>query len=450
MAILTTPTAKSQKPQLLFAALPTPGHIYKVLAIASLVSRRGYRASFLTGTTFREEVEAVPGLRFVPLAGKANYDGARPEELFPEMRTQAPGPERLAFGLKNAFLDPIPDQHATLQSFLAAHADDGPVVVIHEVGFLGLAPILHGAPGLRPAGVISLGICPIFASSVDTPPFGPGLPFDPSEGGRARNLAVKEGMQEGLRPLQEYWESLLASLGASPGKDFFMDSWSKKADRYLQLSVRDLEYPRSDEPSNLRFIGPVPPIADKTHPLPSWWEDVVVNHKKPLVVVSQGTVATAFEDLILPTIEGLKDSDVQVVATLVRADDIPGYEVPSNAKLARYLPFDDLFRHADVIVSNGGYGAIQHSLNHGVPMVLAGLTEDKAEGNMRMAWAGAAINLAVQRPEPDQVREAVKKVLYTSEIKARVKELQKKCLETDCIGGIETAIEEITGRGTSA
>jgi len=43
--------------------------------------------------------------------------------------------------------------------------------------------------------------------------------------------------------------------------------------------------------------------------------------------------------------------------------------------------------------------------------VTAGLTEDKADVNARVAWSGVGINLATNSPTPQALREAVRVVL---------------------------------------
>lgn len=51
-----------------------------------------------------------------------------------------------------------------------------PVVLLNESAFLGSLPIMNGVKGVKPDGVIGIGINPISLNSVDTAPFGPGLP----------------------------------------------------------------------------------------------------------------------------------------------------------------------------------------------------------------------------------------------------------------------------------
>jgi UDP:flavonoid glycosyltransferase YjiC (YdhE family) len=89
------------------------------------------------------------------------------------------------------------------------------------------------------------------------------------------------------------------------------------------------------------------------------------------------------------------EPDVLVVVTTGgrSLDAIPG-SVPSNVRLATYLPFEWLLPKVDVLVTYGGYGSVNQALSFGVPLVTAGLTEYKADVNVRVAWSGVGINLA--------------------------------------------------------
>lgn len=91
-------------------------------------------------------------------------------------------------------------------------------------------------------------------------------------------------------------------------------------------------------------------------------------------------------------------------------DAIPG-PIPGNARLASYLPFDWVLPKVDVFVTNGGYGSVNQAMSFGIPLVTAGLTEDKADVNARVAWSGVGIDLATNQPTPQALREAVRTVL---------------------------------------
>ena len=153
------------------------------------------------------------------------------------------------------------------------------------------------------------------------------------------------------------------------------------------------------------------------------------------------------ENLTVPAMEGLRDLDVLVVVTLVRTDHMDNYEPPANVKIAQWVPFEKLFPYADVVVNNGGYGTINLALSQGVPLVLAGLSEDKKEANARTAWTGAAIDLACERPTPTAVREAVQKMLENPKYKARALKLQAEYLKYDSLEDIAATIDEMGNVG---
>jgi UDP:flavonoid glycosyltransferase YjiC (YdhE family) len=346
--------------------------------------------------------------------------------------------------LKKLFIKHMQDQCQAVQQFLegaySQRAD--PIVMLQDTLFMGAMPVLLGAPGMRPAALISIGITPIMLSSVDTAPFNSGLPPDRSKKGRIRNTAMRENFRQMLCGPQSLWVQNLKELKATDTSGFFMDLHTTLPDLHLQLSIQELEYPRSGAPDSLRFVGALPSGKRETLALPSWW-DTVVKHEKRLVVVSQGTVSNDPKDLIIPTLEGLKDLDVLIIATLVRNDRIEGYDLPDNVLTPKFIHLDELFKHADVVISNGGYGTIQQGLSAGVPMVLAGMSEDKPEACARAAWTGAALNLAINQPTPLQVREAVEKILSTPRYKALALQLREKYLNTDCFRDIATTINEL-------
>ena len=47
-----------------------------------------------------------------------------------------------------------------------------------------------------------------------------------------------------------------------------------------------------------------------------------------------------------------------------------------------------------------GYGGVNQAMSFGVPLVCAGLTEDKADVNMRVGWSDVEINLETNKPTP--------------------------------------------------
>jgi UDP:flavonoid glycosyltransferase YjiC (YdhE family) len=203
------------------------------------------------------------------------------------------------------------------------------------------------------------------------------------------------------------------------------------ADSYLQLSVPSFEFPR-DMPSSVNFVGTPPIIANQVSP-PPWAEDL--DDSRKVVLVTQGTVANHNLNLLVaPTLAALaNEPDILVIATAGGrpVDAIPG-EVPSNARVASYLPFEWLLPKVDVLVTNGGYGSVNQAMSFGIPLVTAGLTEDKADVNARVAWSGVGIDLATNEPTPEALREAVRTVLDQPRYRLRALQI------ADEFAGIDT------------
>jgi UDP:flavonoid glycosyltransferase YjiC (YdhE family) len=106
-----------------------------------------------------------------------------------------------------------------------------------------------------------------------------------------------------------------------------------------------------------------------------------------------------------------------------------------------FLPFDRLLPKVDLMVTNGGYGAVNHALSLGVPLVVAGDSEEKPEIAARVAWAGAGINLETARPSPEQIRDAVQTTLGDSRYRHAAKALQENFAGYNALDEITAVVE---------
>jgi UDP:flavonoid glycosyltransferase YjiC (YdhE family) len=166
---------------------------------------------------------------------------------------------------------------------------------------------------------------------------------------------------------------------------------------------------------------------------------------KKVIAVSQGTLALRYTDLIVPSIQGLayRDDILLIVALGKKGATLPSDTVvPPNTRIADWIPFDDLLPHCDAFITNGGYGAFQHGISNGTPLILGGATEDKPEVAMRAEWCGIGINLRSGTPTPAAIAEAVESILE-SKYKTRAAELQKEMSSWDPIGMIAQSIDEL-------
>jgi MGT family glycosyltransferase len=202
---------------------------------------------------------------------------------------------------------------------------------------------------------------------------------------------------------------------------------------FLQGTVPEFEYPRSDLPEQVHFVGALVP-APKVRPFeaPSWWPELK-ERKRPVILVTQGTMDnTDLGELVRPTLRALRDANVTVVATTGRALQ-PGEvgEIPANAHVEEFLPYHELLPYVDVMVTNGGYNGVLAALRNGVPLIVHGAQSDKPEIGARVDWSGAGVRLRQKRVRPSDVLEAITRVLATEQYAARAKALQRNFAEHD-------------------
>ena len=119
--------------------------------------------------------------------------------------------------------------------------------------------------------------------------------------------------------------------------------------------------------------------------------------------------------------------------------------LPMNTFVAEYIPHDLLLPKVDVMVTNGGYGAVQRALSMGVPLVVAGNTEDKPEVAARVAWTRAGINLRTGTPTPGAVRAAVREVLNDGRYLGAARKLEGAFARRDGVAEIAALVDEVIG-----
>src|SRR6201999_238536 len=79
-----------------------------------------------------------------------------------------------------------------------------------------------------------------------------------------------------------------------------------------------------------------------------------------------------------------------------------------NAIAVPYLNFAEVFPHVDVLVALGGYGTVTQALSCGVPMVLAGSSQDKPEIAARVAWTGGGVPVLISPAAGDMAETAAR------------------------------------------
>ena len=368
-----------------------------MLWIGAHLARMGHDVSMLTGDGFRDAVEAG-GLAFDPLDAMEAPPSAQPSRLTPNLI------RRYLIGkadMRATFVSPLVAQYRSLDRVL--HQAPPVDVVLCDLAFTGALPLVTSDRS-RPA-VVVCGVGPLTLSSADTPPFGMAWIPRPGMDYGGMHAVVHRVM---FRDIHKQLNDALSAVGAA-GIDVSLMNWPRLADRVVQLTVPGFEYPRRDLPAGVTYVGPVLPEPPADFEPPPWWQKAL--EAETVVHVTQGTLDNGdLDQLVGPTLRALADQDgLSVIVTTGHRDDVPALaDVPSNAYVAEWIPYNALLPHVDVMITNGGYGGTQHALRYGIPLVVGGESADKAEVAARVEYAGVGVNLGTANPTPDAIAAAVR------------------------------------------
>jgi UDP:flavonoid glycosyltransferase YjiC (YdhE family) len=421
---------------------PAQGHTAPLLALARRLVTDGHEVVFFTTEHYRDKVTGT-GAAFVPFAPA--YDAHDLMVVNPEREASSNrGFRGVKDDLRRIFVGPLPGQFADLQRILDGFAADAIVV---DTMFLGALPLALGPREGRPLLAV-VGVMPYTCASRDTAPFGAAMQPGTDPLRRARNTVMNwfPGRVV-LRDIQRLAQRCLAETGSPPFDGWLMDLVPTVVDAFFQACVEGFEYPRSDLAASVRFVGPILAPPSTAFDPPPWWGEL--GQGRPVVHVTQGTLDNAdLGRLLRPAMAALAGDDVLVVATTGGPDPGPMRAgLPANVRLERFIPHDRLLPHVDVMITNGGYGGVQQALANGVPLVVAGNSEDKPEVAARVRWSGTGIDLRTGKPSPARIAQAVRRVLAVPSYRERARALHADIAASDPLGTITAALDELLAGG---
>jgi UDP:flavonoid glycosyltransferase YjiC (YdhE family) len=274
-----------------------------------------------------------------------------------------------------------------------------------------------------------LNVFPLIHPGDDIPPQGIGL-----LPGKSFISEIKENILRFLlyriiyRPVQKYCNLIRAQLGLPKYRRFFLREGWEQPDVVLQPTLPDFEYPRTALPPTIHFIGPILVPPSPHFVPPPWWSLITAGDKR-VILINQGTIAKSVENLIQPSIKALENEDVIVIALPVRDKQLNN--LPPNTFISEFIPFGNILPYVDLVITNGGYGGVQNALAHGIPLIIAGRTEDKMEVSARVEYTKTGINIKTNCPTPEEIHDAFQKIYSNPVYRKNARQFQRESKKYD-------------------
>lgn len=169
-------------------------------------------------------------------------------------------------------------------------------------------------------------------------------------------------------------------------------------------------------PASYRFVGPA--YTGRADDTPFPWERL---RDGPRLLVSFGTILTAsVGSFYAKLVDALDGAPLQVIVS-APASSVP--REPANFIVVPRVPMMALLPRVDAVLCHGGSTA-NEALAHGLPVVLAPISQDQPTYARLACEAGAGIQIRVLRVTPDALRTAVTQALHDPQMRESARRVQ--------------------------
>jgi len=427
---------KSRK--ILFATFPADGHFSPLTGLAIHLKNAGHDVRWYTGSKYEGKIKKL-GFPYYPLKNAVDFSTGEPDQVFPNRKNHKGLIAKLKFDIAHAFVLRGPEFYEDVREINDSFPFD---LMIADNCFTGIPFVKQ----LLAKPVIAIGVMPLTETSKDLPPTG--LGFTPSSTffGRRRQDLLRFFTDKFIfNDSKKLTDKIYAEYGMRTSKGNIFDLVSKEADLFLQSGTPGFEYHRSDLRKSIHFIGPLLPAAQNQNDYE--FPDQYKNFKK-IILVTQGTVETDVEKIIVPTLEAFKATDVLVIATTggARTEELRDRFPYTNILIEDFIPFNDIMPQVDAYVTNGGYGGVLLGIENKLPMVVAGIHEGKNEINARIGYFKLGIDLKTEKPSALQIKEGVETILRDRVYRNNVAKLAKEFQDYDPAWLTEKYVDELISR----
>lgn len=397
---------------ILVTTMPMRGHVEPTVPIVKELASAGHTVYWFIDKGFESRLERL-GIRVISTDNWFKYDPVDFTLLNPI------GAAKTMIAQANYVLvDWCLQQYQTLDSKIDAL---GPDIILTDCVFF--ASLLLAEKHDIPCAVF--GLIPYPGSSEATAPYGMGWqPAATTTGKIVRRLA-KMAVDYGLlKQIYGYAAKRYSDQGVRCplGERHFFDTVIDLSDIYLQGSLEEFEYALPNIPDKVSFIGPsLGEESANNHE----WEVQLGKESRPVVFATQGSMQDNPKLLLQRCLDALRDEDLVLVIASSKGEELVSRSGKLKVIIREEVDYQSILPMCDVFITNGGFGGVNAALKHGVPMVVAGRSDDKGEVAARVARSGVGINLGTPKPSRKAIKKAVNRILQDENYRLKVMEMQE-------------------------
>jgi MGT family glycosyltransferase len=409
---------------ILFASVPFSGHVHPAVPIADALIKKGHKIKWYSGTYFRNTIESV-GAEFFPFIVPPDFNDGNIRDIFREIPENNHARQAIYY-IKNIFFKPMNIYYEELKKINEGFNAD---IIVTDEWFSGAIPFAEK----KEMKWVSYGNSPVMYVSKKYPGIGTGVMPDDSIYGRNRDNIIFYIQKAIFCRTQKFINKLRAEAGLPKLEDFFINHNYKLSSCYLKFNTVDFEFPVVNLPDSIKFVGPV--IFDNISESQFDWEKKI-DKTRPLVFLTRGSHDLAdINKLIVPSIKALNEMGIPAIVSTggKPASVIPKELYYKDLIIEEYVPYSKIMPFTDMMITNGGFGGVSTALRFGVPLIVAGNSEDKPEIASRVQYTGCGINLRTGKPSVSQIKKAVRNIIDNNSYRNVARKISRSFLDKDAV-----------------
>jgi MGT family glycosyltransferase len=388
---------------------PFVGHLYPQISVAHALRDRGHEVAVYSHESVRAIVEGE-GFTLLPFERVDDRRYERIHALEAAVPPTQPKYRTLSVAMtayRDMLIGSIPEMVADLQPIIRRWRPD---VIVTDPALWASILVVWELTGV-PVALLTQMIGSMVPGP-DAPPWGPGLPPPRTFATRLLARAVKAGTDIVAFNMRRNINRVRAQYGLRP-MGCSVNEFTGRLPLYLIPSVRELDYNRQDQPSNVHYIGPCVWTRPASGNSLDWLD--TIPRDRPWVHATEGTAQYQEPFLLCAAATGLASQPLEVILTTGQPSRDPGVlgmnPLPANVHVERWISHEDLLPRCAALVTTGGAATVLASLKAGVPLLVVPTFWDKSDNAQRVVEAGAGLRLAPRRCTPEALRAAVMRLI---------------------------------------
>ncbi|MBW4604652.1 MAG: glycosyltransferase [Calothrix sp. FI2-JRJ7] len=386
---------------------PYPGHLNPLAALARELQSRGHYVTFLQIPDLELKVQ-LEGVNFYPIGQNIYRPGSIAETFAQLGKLSAIEALRYSLDFETQMVEII------CQDAPRAIAATGIEALLVDQ----LAPAGETVAEYLDLPFICVSSAQVIHRRADVPPFFTSWSYENTQWAKIRNQIAYSLLDRSCQPILRAINHYRKQWKLTDYRHIYASN-----SRLAHISQQPIafEFPISDLPSHLHYVGPLRNASPQLVSFP--YEKLT---QQPMIYASLGSVQNTKYSIFHCIAAACVGLDVQLV--IAHGGGLNAQAVsslPGSPLVVEYAPQPDVLAYANLTITHAGMNTTLDSLSYGVPLVAIPITFEQPGTGARIRSTGVGEVLSLSKLNQSSLRLAIKRVLEENSYRKNALQIQQ-------------------------